>query len=150
MKIVIGSDHAGFSYKTQIKTLLEEKGIEVTDVGAYSSDSVDYPDIAKAAGEKMQTGDFDKAILICGSGVGVCVAVNKMKGLRAGICHDTYSAYQGVEHDDMNVLCMGERIIGIQTAKEIVEQFIKAEFSQVDRHKRRLNKVLDIEREQMK
>jgi len=98
----------------------------------------------------MQTGDFDKAILICGSGVGVCVAVNKMKGLRAGICHDTYSAYQGVEHDDMNVLCMGERIIGIQTAKEIVEQFIKAEFSQVDRHKRRLNKVLDIEREQMK
>lgn len=150
LKIAIGSDHAGFKYKQTLLEFLANGPYEVKDLGTYSPDPYDYPDIAKKMGEHMQTGGYDKGILICGSGVGVCVAVNKFKSVRAGICHDAYSAHQGVEHDDMNVLCMGERIIGIELAQEIARNFLNATFSGVERHQRRLNKVLDIEKEQMK
>lgn len=150
MKIGIGSDHAGFKYKQEIFKVLKDLDVEVMDLGTYSEEPFDYPDIAEKAGEAMHANHIDRAILICGSGVGVCVAVNKFPGVRAGICHDSYSAHQGVEHDDMNVLCMGERIIGIALAKEIVEAFLRADFSGVERHERRLNKVKAIEAKFMK
>lgn len=149
-RLAIGSDHAGFTYKNVLLEKLQKAGYDITDLGTFSEAPYDYPDIAQLMGEKMQTGTIDKGILICGSGVGVSVAVNKFKDVRAGICHDGYSAHQGVEHDDMNVLCIGQRIIGIELAQEIVDNFLKAEFSGVERHQRRLNKVLAIEKEQMK
>ena len=145
MKIGIGSDHAGYEYKEILREILKNKGFEVNDLGTYSKEPYDYPDIAEIAGVAMQNEEIDRAILICGSGVGVCVAINKIPGMRAGICHDSYSAHQGVEHDDMNVLCLGGRIIGIELAKEIVEAFLSADFSGVERHQRRLNKVKAIE-----
>lgn len=150
LKIAIGSDHAGFNYKQILIEKLDADQYDIKDLGTYSPDPYDYPDIAQKMGDAMQSGQFDKGILICGSGVGVCVAVNKFKSIRAGICHDAYSAHQGVEHDDMNVLCIGERIIGIELAQEIAQNFLEAKFSGVERHQRRLNKVLDIERDQMK
>lgn len=148
--VAIGSDHAGFSYKQKIIKKLEEKGFEVADLGTHTSEPYDYPDIARKLAQAMKAGQGERGILICGSGVGVSVAVNKFQGIRAGICHDAYSAHQGVEHDDMNVLCIGERIIGIELALEIVERFLEARFSGEERHLRRLNKVLAIEKEQMK
>ncbi len=150
LQIAIGSDHAGFDYKKFLIEGLTDAGYVVKDLGTYSTEPFDYPDIARAMGEAMQAGQVDRGILVCGSGVGVCVAVNKFKSVRAGICHDAYSAHQGVEHDDMNVLCLGQRIIGIELAREVVQHFLEAEFSGVERHQRRLNKVLDIEKEQMK
>lgn len=150
LKIAIGSDHAGFAYKEKIVAKLNEEGFDIIDIGTYSSEAVDYPDIARKLGDTFSNEGFDKGILICGSGIGVCVAVNKIPGIRAGVCHDTYSAHQGVEHDDMNVLCMGERIIGIELASEIVQNFLAARFSNEERHLRRLNKVLEIEKQHLK
>lgn len=149
MTIAIGSDHAGFSYKQKILDLLQEQNYTLTDVGVYTDGAADYPDVAEKVTEQMLNGNCDRGILICGSGIGVSVAANKFKGIRAGVCHDAYSARQGVEHDDMNVLCVGERIIGIQTAKEVVQRFLEARFSGEPRHLRRLNKVLVIEEKQM-
>ncbi len=149
-QIAIGSDHAGFTYKQELIKKLEEAEYPIKDLGTFSQDPYDYPDIARAMGEAIQAGEIDKGILICGSGVGVCVAVNKYKNVRAGICHDAYSAHQGVEHDDMNVLCIGQRIIGIELAQEIVHRFLEASFSGEERHLRRLQKVFDIEKEQLK
>ncbi|MCB9279259.1 MAG: ribose 5-phosphate isomerase B [Lewinellaceae bacterium] len=148
-KIVIGSDHAGFAYKQLLIQQFSANSLEFTDVGAHDESPSDYPDIAEKLALEIQTGRFDKGILICGSGVGVSVAVNKFRGVRAGVCHDTYSAHQGVEHDDMNVLCIGQRIIGIELAMEIVRTFLAAGFSGEERHARRLEKVLRIEQEQM-
>ena len=145
MKIAIGSDHAGFELKTEMQTWLQTQGYEVLDVGTNSSDPVDYPDFARAVGHAVMDQKAAKGIVICGSGVGACITVNKIKGLRAGICHDTYSARQGVEHDDMNVLCLGARIIGSELAKEIIAAFAKASFSHAERHERRLKKILAIE-----
>lgn len=150
LQIAIGSDHAGFSYKQILIEKLEAEGYSTTDLGTFTPDPYDYPDIAQKMGLHMQEGSTDKGILICGSGVGVSVAVNKFKNVRAGICHDAYSAHQGVEHDDMNVLCIGQRIIGIELAQEIVQRFLEAHFTGEERHQRRLNKVLDIENQQMK
>ena len=121
-------------------------GHEVVDLGTHSADPVDYPDYAEAVGKEVVGGGADRGLLICGSGIGVCVAANKMPGVRAGTCHDTYSAHQGVEHDDMNVLVVGARIIGVALAKEIVQAFLGARFSQEERHQRRLDKVIDIEK----
>lgn len=146
----IGSDHAGFQYKQKIIQAFREEGYHLTDLGADSEAPYDYPDIARKMGEAMQTRLIDRGILICGSGVGVSVAVNKFPGIRAGVCHDTYSAHQGVEHDDMNVLCLGQRIIGIELAKELVRTFLNAEFSAEERHRRRLDKVLAIEKEHLR
>ncbi len=145
MRIAIASDHAGFIIKDDIINLVQDLGHEVNDLGTFDQEPVDYPDSAEKAGKIIQNGLADRAIILCGSGVGVCIAANKMKGIYAGTCHDTYSAHQGVEHDNMNVLCIGARIIGTELANEIVTAFINAKFSQEERHKRRIRKVRDLE-----
>lgn len=148
MKIAVGADHAGYIAKEPVKALLESQGHDVVDVGAHTMDpSDDYPDIAKVLAHAVASGNADRGIMLCGSGVGASVAANKVKGVRASVCHDTYSAHQGVEHDDMNVLCMGARIIGEELVKEIAGSFASARFSGEERHQRRLNKVLDMEAE---
>jgi ribose 5-phosphate isomerase B len=147
MTIAIASDHAGFALKEQVRALLTPLGHNVLDLGAHDAEPSDYPDFAELVGRKLMTGAADRGILICGSGIGVCVTANKMPGVRAGICHDTYSGHQGVEHDDMNVLVMGSRIIGPALAWEIVGAFLGATFdASQERFVRRLNKVKAIER----
>jgi ribose 5-phosphate isomerase B len=146
MKLAIGADHAGYPLKEEVRGYLERLGHEVIDLGAFNAEPSDYPDYAEAVGRKVASGGAERGILICGSGVGVCVAANKMPGIRACMCHDHYSAHQGVEHDDMNVLVMGSRIIGQETAFEMVAAFLGARFQgQVERYLRRLNKVKAIE-----
>jgi ribose 5-phosphate isomerase B len=146
MRIAIGADHAGFRYKSLLADELREAGHDVSDLGTDGEAPVDYPDFAGAVAERVSLGDVERGILVCGSAVGVCMTANKFPGVRAGVCHDTYSAHQGVEHDDMNVLCLGERIVGIEVAREIVRSFLDARFSAEERHMRRLRKVLEIER----
>jgi ribose 5-phosphate isomerase B len=147
VKLVIGSDHAGFALKEEVRANLAAAGHEVVDLGAFKCEPEDdYPDFAEKVGEAVKSGVAPRGILICGSGVGVCVAANKIPGIRAGICHDTYSAHQGVEHDDMNVLVLGARIIGSALAFELVHAFVAATFQrQEGRFERRFNKVLAIE-----
>jgi ribose 5-phosphate isomerase B len=145
VKIAIGADHAGFPMKQEIVLWLTSKGIDLLDLGTHSTEAVDYPDFAQAVGRSIADGNCDRGIIVCGSGVGACVAANKIKGIRAGTCHDTFSARQGVEDDDMNVICLGGRIIGMELAKEIINAFLKAEFSNLERHCRRKDKVLKIE-----
>ena len=145
MKVALGADHAGFSYKERIKLDLREAGHEVVDCGAHDDEPSDYPDWAAAVAGAVTEGRAERGIVVCGSAVGVCVAANKFPGIRAATCHDSYSARQGVEHDDMNVLCLGERVIGIEVAREIVRSFLGARFSDAERHRRRLEKVLAIE-----
>ncbi|HEV8713687.1 MAG TPA: bifunctional transaldolase/phosoglucose isomerase [Candidatus Binatia bacterium] len=145
MRIVIGSDHAGFDLKAYIITHLRELGHQVLDVGTYDATPVDYPDYAEAVGVALREGRADRGIIICGSGVGASVAANKLPGIRAGLCHDTYSAHQGVEHDDMNVLVLGARVIGAEMARELVRTFVAAVFSGEERHRRRLEKVKALE-----
>ena len=142
--IVVGSDHAGFSLKETLKTFLKEN-YRVIDVGTDSEASVDYPDFAEKVGEAILAGKAPRGILICGSGVGASVAANKMKGIRAGLCHDHYSAHQGVEHDDMNVLVLGSRVIGTALANDLVLSFLGAKFTREKRHVRRLAKVAALE-----
>ena len=150
MKIIIASDHAGFLYKSLLIKYLREKEVEVLDLGAFNEEPSDYPDHASDVAHSLLNHEGDKAIIICGSGVGVSIAANKFKGIRAGVCHDTYSAHQGVEHDEMNVLCLGQRIIGIELAYEIVHSFINAKFMNKVRYKRRLEKIIAIETKNMK
>ncbi len=148
MKIAIAADHGGFPLKAGNIALLKQAGQEPIDLGAseYVAGD-DYPDYAYQVGRTVQTGQAERGIILCGSGVGACIAANKMKGVRAGLCHDTYSAHQGVEHDNMNVLCLGARIVGVELANEIVRAFINAHFNTDERFQRRLNKVLRIEAE---
>jgi ribose 5-phosphate isomerase B len=149
MKVAIGGDHAGFELKNEVAKLVGECGFEVLDVGAYQYDaSDDYPDFALAVAEAVVGREADRGIVVCGSGVGASVAANKIVGARAALCHDTYSAHQGVEHDDMNVLCLGSRVIGVALAGEIVRAYLLAQFSGEERHQRRLNKVLAAESRQ--
>ena len=146
MRIVIGSDHAGLELKNLAVTWISSWGHEVLDAGAYEYDSDDdYPDFADAAATAIKEGDADRGILLCGSGVGASITANKIPGIRAAMCHDNYSAHQGVEHDDMNVLCIGARIIGIELAKELINTFIEAQFSGDPRHIRRVGKISAIE-----
>ena len=145
MKVIIGSDHAGFPYKVILVDVLKKTGYEVLDVGTHNTQPTDYPDHAAAVATALQNGYGDRGILICGSSVGVSIAANKFKGIRAGVCHDTYSAHQGVEHDDVNILCLGERVVGIELAKDIVFAFLKAVFSNEERHVKRLAKITSIE-----
>ena len=146
MKIAVGVDHGGFALKADIIEVLRQARHEVVDVGAQSLDpSDDYPDFALAVGQAVQRGEAERGIIVCGSGVGACVAANKLHGIRAGICHDTYSAHQGVEHDNMNVLCLGARIVGTELTRELVRAFVSAQFSGAERHVRRLAKVKAIE-----
>jgi ribose 5-phosphate isomerase B len=150
MKIIVASDHAGFHYKTLLLKDLHEKGYEAIDLGAYNEEPSDYPDHAANVANALLNKEGERAIIICGSGVGVSVAANKFKGIRAGVCHDTYSAHQCVEHDNVNVLCLGQRVIGFELALEIVDAFINARFKNVPRYQRRLEKVIAIENRNMK
>jgi ribose 5-phosphate isomerase B len=150
MRIAIAADHAGFALKEIVRRFAAELGHEVHDLGAFDEEPSDYPDFAELVGEQIMTGAADRGILICGSGVGVCVTVNKMPGIRAAVCHDTYSGHQGVEHDDMNVLVMGSRIIGPALAREITQAYLGASLdTSQERFIRRLNKVKVIERRYM-
>ena len=146
MRIAIGADHGGFPLKDPIVDYLTTAKHEVLDLGTHNMDRVDYPDYAKAVGEAVLRGEAERGIIICGSGVGACVAANKLPGIRAGLCHDTYSAHQGVEHDDINVLCLGARVIGVALALELVQTFIRATFSGKERHRRRLAKIAEMEK----
>lgn len=145
MRVVLGSDHAGYELKQQLIDYVRELGHGVLDVGTYDTSSVDYPDFSEAVGMAITEHKADRGILICGSGVGSVIAINKIPGIRAGICHDCYSAHQGVEHDDMNVLVLGARIIGIALAQDLVKQFMDAKFSEDPRHLRRLGKIKKLE-----
>jgi len=145
MKIVIGSDHAGFQLKTAMGDLLRSLNQEVLDVGAFNENPSDYPDFAEAVGRAILDRKAERGVLICGSGVGAGVAANKLTGIRAAVCHDSYSAHQGVEHDDMNVLVLGSRIIGVKLAEDLVKTYLAAKFTNEDRHVRRLAKIKALE-----
>ena len=147
MKVAIGGDHAGLPLKAALADLVRGAGHTVVDLGATRLDPEDdYPDFAAAVGRAVAEGRAERGIVVCGSGVGASVAANKIHGVRAGLCHDTYSAHQGVEHDDVNVLCVGARVIGEALAREIVLAFLGARFSGEPRHARRLRKIMDLER----
>jgi ribose 5-phosphate isomerase B len=147
MKIAIAADHAGFPLKDGIITMVRNMGHEVTDLGTCSTDPVDYPDIARLVAHELQSGRVERGILLCGSGVGACVAANKFRGIRGGTCHDTFSAHQSVEDDDANLICLGSRVIGPSLAAEIVPTFLNAKFSGLERHARRVAKICQIEDE---
>ena len=146
MQIALACDHGGLPLKLRIKECIESLGYTAVDLGTNSTVSVDYPDYAEKLGMSIINGQAERGILICGSGVGACIAANKIKGIYAAICHDTYSARQGVQHDNMNVLCLGARVIGPELAKELVEVFLSAQFfSNEERHLRRVNKIYNLE-----
>ena len=151
MKIAFGCDHGGFSLKEETLQIITQVGHEVLDLGAYAYEPQDdYPDFAEAVGRAVQAGEADRGIIICGSGVGAVIAANKVPGVRAGLCHDTYSARQSVEHDDANVLALGARIIGSELAAEVIRSFLGAEFTKEERHVRRVGKIAELERREMK
>ena len=141
MKVVVGSDHAGYQLKMATGEFLRSLGHEVLDVGAYDEKASDYPDFADKVGRAVLDRKSERGVLICGSGVGASVAANKLRGIRAGMCHDTYSAHQGVEHDDINILVLGSRVIGVALAQDLVKAFMGAKFTHEERHVRRLGKV---------
>ena len=145
MKVAVGADHAGYALKQELIPSLRALGHEVTDLGTGSTAPVDYPDIAESVGRAVLGGEVERGVLICGSGVGASVAANKLRGVRAGLCHDSYSAHQGVEHDDMNVLVLGARVIGVELARELARVFLGARFSHEERHERRLGKIRALE-----
>lgn len=145
MRVALGSDHAGFALKAHLAELLAGKGMTVFDLGTHDEDPVDYPDFAAAVSRAVVDGRADRGIVVCGSGAGACVAANKIRGIRAATAHDTYTAHQAVEHDDVNVLCLGSRVVGQALAEELAMAFLKAEFTREERHLRRLAKVLALE-----
>ena len=147
MKVAVGADHAGFDLKVQIVPWLESSGHEVVDVGAHTLDLADdFPDFAAAVAHSINDGVAERGVMVCGSGVGASIATNKVSGIRACLCHDTYTARQGVEHNDMNVICLGGRVIGIETAKEVIAAFLGADYTPETRFQRRIDKVSEIER----
>tara|TARA_A100001037_G_scaffold306859_1_gene357444 strand:- start:21897 stop:22340 length:444 start_codon:yes stop_codon:yes gene_type:complete len=146
MRIAIGADHAGYTLKEELKNTLKSMQFTIEDIGAFEIDPLDdYPDFAIKVANKVASGDCEKGIVICGSGVGASIATNKIRGIRASVCHDIYSAAQGVEHDDMNILCLGARIINCTLAKDLVVNFINAKYSGEERHERRLSKIKAID-----
>ena len=147
LRVAIGGDHAGFALKQVLSQRFRGRVTSLIDCGASDESQSDYPDFAIAVAEQILRGTADRGVLVCGSGVGVSVAANKIAGIRAAVCHDSYSAHQGVEHDDMNVLCIGGRIIGMELASEIVQAFLQARYQPEERHARRLEKVLQLERQ---
>ena len=147
MRVAIAADHAGYALKQELAPSLRSLGHEVQDLGTYGPEPVDYPDVAEALARVLVSGTAERGVLICGSGVGASVAANKVPGVRAGICHDTYSAHQGVEHDDMNILVLGARVIGVELARELVRVFLDARFTHEERHERRLGKIRALEDE---
>jgi len=147
MIVAVACDHAGFPEKQTVIQAVQAAGHTVLDLGTDSTASVDYPDYAQKIGAAIRSGQAERGILLCGSGVGACIAANKLDGIYAGLCHDTYSAHQGVEHDDMNVLCLGARIVGPEIVKELVAAFLEARFTAEERHLRRVAKVRAIEKQ---
>jgi len=151
MKVVVGCDHGGFPLKGVVLDSIKKMGHEVIDVGSFSAEVVDFPDFTKKLGEKIQSGEAERGVLICGSGIGAAIAANKMKGVYASICHDTYSAAQGVEHDMMNVLCLGGRVIGPELVKVLIPAFLNAKYLGNDkggeRFARRVNKIINMEKD---
>ncbi len=145
MKIAIGADHAGFPDKDMVVKLVQAEGHEALDLGAFNAEPSDYPDFALAVGRAIQEGRAERGILLCGSGVGVSIAANKLRGIRAGVCHDIYSAHQAVEHDNINVLCLGPRVVGPSLIPDLVRAFLHARFTGEERHARRLAKVEKME-----
>ena len=146
MRISVAADHNGYELKNEITEILKRDGHDVIDIGPHSLDPLDdYPDFAKPLAKSVSSGETDRGIMVCGSGVGASVAANKVKGVRAAVCHDIYSAHQGVEHDNMNILCLGSRIVGTEVVRELVSAFISAEYTNEERHARRLNKVIEME-----
>ncbi len=145
MRVALGSDHAGFELKNHLATVLSDGGFTVFDLGTHTTDSVDYPDFAAAVAKAVVDGRADRGIVVCGSGAGASVAANKINGIRAVVAHDTYTAHQAVEHDDVNVLCLGSRVIGSAVAEELASAFLSAKFTNEERHVRRLNKVKALE-----
>jgi ribose 5-phosphate isomerase B len=148
MRIAIAGDHAGFELKRDLAEVLRRQGHDVLDLGTHSTAAVDYPDCAQSVGDAVTGGQAERGIIVCGSGAGVSIAANKITGIRAAVVHDTYTAHQAVEHDDMNVLCLGARVIGPALALEIATAFLAAAFSGEARHRRRLNKILAMEQRQ--
>ena len=148
MKLAIAADHAGYELKALLVPWLNSAGHQVVDLGAHQLEpDDDYPDYAAAVAQKVQSGGAERGIVVCGSGVGACIAANKVPGIRACLCHDTYTGHQGVEHDDMNVICLGARIIGVELAKEILHAFLSANFLPEPRFRRRLEKLLQLEQQ---
>ena len=145
MRIAIAGDHAGFEMKRDLAEILRGQGHDVLDLGTHSTAAVDYPDCAQSVADALNGGRADRGIIVCGSGAGVSIAANKVPGIRAAVVHDTYTAHQAVEHDDMNVLCLGARVIGPALAQDLVATFLGARFSGEERHQRRLNKILAME-----
>jgi ribose 5-phosphate isomerase B len=147
MRIAVAADHAGFPLKERVINEVRKLGHEPLDLGTDSTDAVDYPDFARSVAEALRDGHAQRAVLICGSGAGACVAANKFRGIRAATCHDTFSAHQGVEDDGVNVLCLGARVVGQELAAELVRTYLNAQFSDVERHRRRVAKVEQFEEE---
>ena len=145
MQVAISADHAGFETKQQLVTALTERGYTITDLGTNSTEPVDYPDFAEAVAQAIRSNQVERGIIVCGRGAGVSIVANKFPGIRAAVCHDLYTAHQAVEHDDLNVLCLGARVINPKLALEITENFLKARFTGEDRHRRRLDKLLAVE-----
>jgi len=146
MKIAVGCDHAGYALKDTLAQMLRGDGHAVTDLTPTCDAQDDYPDAAAAVGRAVASGSAERGLVVCGSGVGASVAANKIRGVRAGLCHDTYSAHQGVEHDDINVLCLGARVVGDMLARDLVRVFLAARFSGEERHARRLRKTMELEK----
>lgn len=146
MRVAVACDHGGFPLKAAVLEAVRAAGHEALDLGAFDAQPSDYPDFALKIGEAIQRGEVERGVLVCGSGVGACIAANKLNGVYAGLCHDTYSAHQGVEHDDMNVLCLGARIVGVALAEELVRAFLGARFSREERHLRRTGKIRSMEK----
>jgi len=147
MIVAIAADHAGYALKQELIPSLPSLGHEVKDLGTHGPEPVDYPDVAERLARAILAGTAERGVLICGSGVGASVAANKLPGIRAGMCHDTYSAHQGVEHDDMNIVVLGSRVVGVELARELVEAFLQARFTHEERHERRLGKIRALEDE---
>lgn len=146
MRLAVGGDHAGFPLKGPVIEYLRAQGNHVTDFGTHSEEPIDFPDIASLVCDAVRKGEADRGILVCGTGVGACIAGNKVPGIRAALCHDTYSAHQCVEHDDVNLLCIGAQIVGIKLAQEILDAFLRAEFSTEEQFRRRVAKLTEMER----
>jgi ribose 5-phosphate isomerase B len=150
MIVAVACDHAGFNLKEVAIDAVTEAGHQALDLGINSQESVDYPDVAVTLGRAILAGQAERGILVCGSGVGACIAANKLNGIYAGVCHDTYSAHQGVEHDDMNVLCLGARVIGPELAQELIKTFLSVSFLPEERHIRRVGKIRELEQDKSK
>jgi ribose 5-phosphate isomerase B len=145
MKIVIGSDHAGWSLKGGVIAHIKALGHEVVDVGSYDPDPVDFPDIARALTAKVLAGEAQRGVMVCGTGVGASIAANKVRGIRAAVCHDVHSAHQSVEHDDVNVMCIGAQIVGPWLAKDLIAAYLNAKFSTAEEFRRRVAKLADMD-----